>query len=200
MPSSNVSEQKSLSFKLILLALMIYGLAHLSPALPWVSPSSIWNSFGPQTVLAQEEDEEEDEEDEDEEGEEGDGEEAAEGEEGEEEEDLSYLTDIGPAKEIKNAPYTFPGLGNRKAAWGAAQLHILFASFILGCPMFVVIMEVMGARRTQGVRKAIILANVFMGVLTGVIIGSLVKSLSIFTTAFCMECGPAPLPRWLSAF
>ena len=62
-------------------------------------------------------------------------------------------------------------MGNRKATWGAAQLHILFASFILGCPMFVVIMEVMGARRTQGVRKAIILANVFMGVLTGVIIG-----------------------------
>jgi hypothetical protein len=28
--------------------------------------------------------------------------------------------------------------------------------------MFVVIMEVMGARRTQGVRKSIILANVFI--------------------------------------
>ena len=50
-------------------------------------------------------------------------------------------------------------------------MHILFASFILGCPMFVVIMEVMGARRTQGVRKAIILSNVFLGVLIGVVIG-----------------------------
>ena len=37
--------------------------------------------------------------------------------------------------------------------------------------MFVVIMEVMGARRTQGVRKAIILSNVFLGVLIGVVIG-----------------------------
>jgi len=37
--------------------------------------------------------------------------------------------------------------------------------------MFVVIMEVMGARRTQGVRKAIILSNVFLGVLIGVTIG-----------------------------
>ncbi len=41
----------------------------------------------------------------------------------------------------------------------------------MGCPMFVVIMEVMGARRTQGVRKSIILANVFMGILIGVIVG-----------------------------
>ncbi|CCQ91651.1 conserved membrane hypothetical protein, Cytochrome bd-type quinol oxidase subunit 1-like (modular protein) [Nitrospina gracilis 3/211] len=102
------------------------------------------------------------------------GEEGGEGEGGEEaaeEEDLSYLTDIGPAKEIQNTEYTFPGIGNRKATWFAAQLHILFASFILGCPMFVVIMEVMGSRRTQGVRKAIILSNVFLGVLIGVTFG-----------------------------
>jgi cytochrome bd-type quinol oxidase subunit 1 len=183
MPSSNVSEQKSLSFKLILLALVVYGLAHLSPALPGLSSSSILNSLGPQTVLAQEEDEEDEEDDEDEEEgeEEGDGEGASEeGAEGEEpvEDENAYLYDIGPAADIKPAKdikdgggYQFPGLGNRKATWGAAQLHILFASFILGCPMFVVIMEVMGARRTQGVRKAIILANVFMAVLTGVIIG-----------------------------
>ena len=189
MPSSNVSEHKPLSFKLILLALVVYGLAHLSPALPWMSSSSIFNSLGPQTVLAQEDEDEEDDEDE-EEGEDG-GEEEATGEEedsaegdaaaeGEEpvEDENAYLYDIGPAADIKptkeikdGGGYTFPGLGNRKATWGAAQLHILFASFILGCPMFVVIMEVMGARRTQGVRKAIILANVFMAVLTGVIIG-----------------------------
>ncbi len=177
MPSSNVSEQKSLSFKLILLALMVYGLAHLSPALPWMSSSSILNSLGPQTVLAQEdEDDEEDDEDEDEEEEEEGGDEAAEGEA--EEDENAYLYDIGPAADIMPATdirdgggFQFPGLGNRKAVWGAAQLHILFASFILGCPMFVVIMEVLGARRTQGVRKAIILANVFMAVLTGVIIG-----------------------------
>ena len=177
MPSSNVSEQKSLSFKLILLALMVYGLAHLSPALPWMSSSSILNSLGPQTVLAQEdEDDEEDDEDEDEEEEEEGGDEAAEGEA--EEDENAYLYDIGPAADIMPATdirdgggFQFPGLGNRKAVWGAAQLHILFASFILGCPMFVVIMEVLGARRTQGVRKAIILTNVFMAVLTGVIIG-----------------------------
>ncbi|MBT5968972.1 MAG: hypothetical protein HOG61_06300, partial [Nitrospina sp.] len=116
-----------------------------------------------------EEDEEEDEEEEDEEDENGDGEEAAEGEE--EGEDLSYLTDIGPAKDHEFEEVSFLGLSNRKFTWFAAQMHILFASFILGCPMFVVIMEVMGARRTQGVRKAIILSNVFLGVLIGVVIG-----------------------------
>ena len=93
-------------------------------------------------------------------------------EEGEpEEEDLSYLTDIGPAAEHEFEDYSFLGMSNRKFTWAAAQLHILFASFILGCPMFVVIMEVMGARRTQGVRKAIILSNVFLAVLIGVVIG-----------------------------
>ncbi len=167
MPESSVTEKQSLSIRFILLFLLVYGLAHLTPALPWVSPSSFLNGLGPQIVLAEEdgEDEEDDEDEEDEE----DSEEAA--EEGEEEDDKAYLYDIGPAKDIKNTEFIFPGLGNRKAVWGAAQLHILFASFILGCPMFVVIMEVMGARRTQGVRKAVILSNVFMGVLIGVIIG-----------------------------
>ncbi|MDH5763958.1 MAG: cytochrome ubiquinol oxidase subunit I [Nitrospinota bacterium] len=182
MPSSNVSEQKPFSFKLVLLALFAYSLVHLSPALPGASTSSfIQNLMGPQSVLAQDDEDEEDEEEggDEEGGGEETGGEAAEGDEAAAEEDENaYLYDIGPAKDIKptkelkdGGGYTFPGLGNRKATWGAAQLHILFASFILGCPMFVVIMEVMGARRTQGVRKAIILANVFMGVLTGVIIG-----------------------------
>ena len=115
-------------------------------------------------------DDDHDYEDEDED-EEGGEEESAGEEEGEEEEDLSYLTDIGPAAEHEFEDYSFLGMSNRKFTWAAAQLHILFASFILGCPMFVVIMEVMGARRTQGVRKAIILSNVFLAVLIGVVIG-----------------------------
>ena len=127
---------------------------------------------GPAIAYAEEDEEfdEEEDEEEEEEGEEEGGEEAAEGEE-EEGEDLSYLTDIGLAKEHEFEEFSFLGMSNRKFTWFAAQLHILFASFILGCPMFVVIMEVMGARRTQGVRKAIIFSNVFLGVLIGVVIG-----------------------------
>ena len=141
--------------------MMVYLLGHVSPFIP-VSVNSLFSSLSFQSLAYAEEDDEEDEEEEEDGGEE---------EGGEEEEDLSYLTDIGPAAEHEFEEFSFLGFSNRKFTWAAAQLHILFASFILGCPMFVVIMEVMGARRTQGVRKAIILSNVFLGVLIGVVIG-----------------------------
>jgi len=156
--------------------ILIYGLVHIGPALTPLSSSGAAFEFGGvASVYAEEDDEEDEDEDEDEEDEdEGGGDEEGEGEGDEaatEEDDKSYLTDIGPAKEHEFPEYSFMGTSNRKFTWFAAQLHILFASFILGCPMFVVIMEVMGARRTQGVRKSIILSNVFLGVLIGVVIG-----------------------------
>ncbi len=40
----------------------------------------------------------------------------------------------------------FPYTGNRTAVWIVAQLHILFAAFILGAPIFVVISEWLGYR------------------------------------------------------
>ncbi|MZH14172.1 MAG: hypothetical protein F3742_05305 [Nitrospinae bacterium] len=159
--------------KTILCLMMIYLLGHVSPFLT-VTSNPVFSNLNLQTLAYAEEDEddEEDEDEDDEEDEDEDEEEEGGGEEeGGEEEDLSYLTDIGPAADHEFEEFSFLGLSNRKFTWAAAQLHILFASFILGCPMFVVIMEVMGARRTQGVRKAIILSNVFLGVLIGVVIG-----------------------------
>ncbi len=41
----------------------------------------------------------------------------------------------------------FPFTGNRMAVWIVAQLHILFAAFILGAPIFVVISEWLGYRK-----------------------------------------------------
>ena len=38
----------------------------------------------------------------------------------------------------------FPVIGSRNAAWIAAQLHLLFGSFILGVPMFAIIIEFIG--------------------------------------------------------
>ena len=177
MDSARDLQNKTPFFKLICSLLLIYGLVHLAPE-PFLSSS--FDTMGPAKVYAQEDEEfeefeEEEEFEEDEgEGEEGGEEASAEGEEGaegEEVDDKAYLTDIGPAADHEFEAYSFMGLSNRKITWVAAQLHILFASFILGCPMFVVIMEVMGARRTQGVRKAIIVSNVFLGVLIGVTIG-----------------------------
>jgi len=182
MDSSRNLQKKPFLLTVIGVLLFIYGMVHLAPQ-SWPAISSFTAVFGPSEVYAQEgefvdaEEEMDEGEEEDADAEDaGGGEEASgEGEEGgdavAEEEDKSYLTDIGPAKDHEFEPYSFMGLSNRKFTWLAAQLHILFASFILGCPMFVVIMEVMGARRTQGVRKAIILSNVFLGVLIGVVIG-----------------------------
>ena len=162
---------KSTFFKSLICLIFVYVLGHLTPFLP-VTSNPIFANLSFQTLAyaeEEEEEEEDEEEDEGEEGEEGGGEEEASAEE--EAEDLSYLTDIGPAADHEFKEFSFLGMSNRKLTWAAAQLHILFASFILGCPMFVVIMEVMGARRTQGVRKAIILSNVFLAVLIGVVIG-----------------------------
>ncbi|SPP63498.1 cytochrome ubiquinol oxidase subunit I [Nitrospira lenta] len=44
-------------------------------------------------------------------------------------------------------PVEFPYTGNRTAVWIVAQLHILFAGFILGAPIFVVISEWLGYRK-----------------------------------------------------
>mgnify|MGYP006363908265 FL=1 len=38
-------------------------------------------------------------------------------------------------------PVDFPYAGNRAGVWVVAQLHILFAAFILGAPIFVVVAE-----------------------------------------------------------
>jgi cytochrome d ubiquinol oxidase subunit I len=50
--------------------------------------------------------------------------------------------------QVPNAPLAeFPYTGNRTAVWIVAQLHILFAAFILGAPIFVVISEWLGYRK-----------------------------------------------------
>jgi len=38
----------------------------------------------------------------------------------------------------------FPGIGGRGAVWIAAQVHLMFAAFVLGVPMFAVVMEAIG--------------------------------------------------------
>jgi cytochrome d ubiquinol oxidase subunit I len=63
---------------------------------------------------------------------------------------LAGLLVIGSAAyaQIPNAPASeFPYTGNRTAVWIVAQLHILFAGFILGAPIFVVISEWLGYRK-----------------------------------------------------
>ncbi|HZN45701.1 MAG TPA: cytochrome ubiquinol oxidase subunit I [Nitrospiraceae bacterium] len=51
------------------------------------------------------------------------------------------------AQGLNAPPVEFPYTGNRTAVWIVAQLHILFAGFILGAPIFVVIAEWLGYRK-----------------------------------------------------
>ncbi|MGH9783515.1 MAG: cytochrome ubiquinol oxidase subunit I, partial [Terriglobia bacterium] len=63
---------------------------------------------------------------------------------------LGLVATFGTAAyaQVPNAPVAeFPYTGNRTAVWIVAQLHILFAAFILGAPIFVVISEWLGYRK-----------------------------------------------------
>ncbi|MCA9498497.1 MAG: cytochrome ubiquinol oxidase subunit I [Nitrospirales bacterium] len=46
-------------------------------------------------------------------------------------------------------PVDFPYSGNRTAVWVVAQLHILFAAFILGAPIFAVVAEWLGFKNND---------------------------------------------------
>jgi cytochrome bd ubiquinol oxidase subunit I len=54
------------------------------------------------------------------------------------------------AKDAQDKPYeeaqyrTFPVVGSRVAIWAVAQLHLLFAAFVLAVPIFAFIVEVIG--------------------------------------------------------
>lgn len=63
---------------------------------------------------------------------------------------LGLLVSLGTAvyAQVPSAPsIEFPYTGNRAAVWVVAQLHILFAGFILGAPIFIVISEWLGYRK-----------------------------------------------------
>jgi cytochrome bd-type quinol oxidase subunit 1 len=60
---------------------------------------------------------------------------------------LCLAADPAWAQEQKEAAYrAFPYVGSRLAVWVVAQVHLNFAAFILGVPIFAVIIEFMGWR------------------------------------------------------
>jgi cytochrome bd-type quinol oxidase subunit 1 len=55
--------------------------------------------------------------------------------------------DKGKAKPYEEVAYrAFPKIGSRTAIWIVAQLHLLFAAFVLAVPLFAVIIEFIGYR------------------------------------------------------
>ncbi len=63
---------------------------------------------------------------------------------------IAVLVSVLPAfaqDAVKEPAYrNFPLLGSRLAVWAVAQLHLNFAAFILGVPIFAVIIEIIGWR------------------------------------------------------
>ncbi len=56
----------------------------------------------------------------------------------------SLLALLQTAADAGRAYGEFPGIGARGAVWIAAEVHLMFAAFVLGVPMFAVITELIG--------------------------------------------------------
>ena len=96
------------------------------------------------------------------------------------------------AQEAGISPVDFPYTGNRTAVWIVAQLHILFAAFILGAPIFVVISEWLGYRKQDArydrlakeVTKVTVILFSMTAVTGGLFIFVLLAAYPQFTTSF----------------
>ncbi len=96
------------------------------------------------------------------------------------------------AQEAGTSPVDFPYTGNRTAVWIVAQLHILFAAFILGAPIFVVISEWLGYRKqdprydrlAREVTKVTVILFSMTAVTGGLFIFVLLAAYPQFTTSF----------------
>jgi cytochrome d ubiquinol oxidase subunit I len=58
---------------------------------------------------------------------------------------FQLFPDVAWAQDIPMREYgDFPMVGSRVAVWIAAQVHLLFAAFVLGVPMFAIVAEAVG--------------------------------------------------------
>jgi hypothetical protein len=96
------------------------------------------------------------------------------------------------AQEVGASSVEFPYTGNRTAVWIVAQLHILFAAFILGAPIFVVISEWLGYRKqdprydrlAKEITKVTVILFSMTAVTGGLFIFVLLAAYPQFTTSF----------------
>jgi len=56
----------------------------------------------------------------------------------------SLVALLQAAADTAGAYGRFPGIGARGAVWIAAEVHLMFAAFVLGVPMFAVVTELIG--------------------------------------------------------
>ncbi len=87
-------------------------------------------------------------------------------------------------------PVEFPYTGNRTAVWIVAQLHILFAAFILGAPIFAVVSEWLGYknqdpkydRLAKEITKVTVILYSMTALTGGLFIFVLLATYPVFTT------------------
>ncbi|MEE9324061.1 MAG: cytochrome ubiquinol oxidase subunit I [Dehalococcoidia bacterium] len=103
-------------------------------------------------------------------------------------------------------PIDIPVIGARSAVWMAAQLHLFFAAFVLGAPIFIVLCEYLGAapgRRNWRVRLPIagalvvlaLLAVIFAGAFTDRVIILLAAALLLVVLLYIRPTGDARYER-----
>src|SRR6476619_4192152 len=105
---------------------------------------------------------------------------------------LVLIGGIVNAQEVAASAVEFPYTGNRTAVWIVAQLHILFAAFILGAPIFVVIAEWLGYRKqdprydrlAREITKVTVILFSMTAVTGGLFIFVLLAAYPQFTTSF----------------
>jgi cytochrome bd-type quinol oxidase subunit 1 len=73
--------------------------------------------------------------------------------------------------EVPLGKFPLFGVSNRDITWIMAALHILFASFILGCPLFIIVSEAIGAEKTPGVNRVNAILCTLVGVFAGSVVG-----------------------------
>lgn len=103
-----------------------------------------------------------------------------------------FVAPAAYAQELGASSVNFPYTGNRTAVWVVAQLHILFAAFILGTPIFVVIAEWLGYRKqdprydrmAKEITKVTVILFSLTAVTGGFFIFILLAAYPAFTTWF----------------
>jgi cytochrome bd-type quinol oxidase subunit 1 len=110
---------------------------------------------------------------------------------------LIFMTSVAVAQDGDPSEYRqFPIIGSRVAIWITAQVHLMFAAFMLGVPMFAIVVEYVGIR--TGDKRFDDLAREFTKLV--MIAASLTAALGALFTFLLFTLYPAYMARLTAIF
>lgn len=110
---------------------------------------------------------------------------------------LVFMTGVALAQDGEPSEYRqFPIIGSRVAIWITAQVHLMFAAFMLGVPMFAIVVEYVGVR--TGDKRFDDLAREFTKLV--MIAASLTAALGALFTFLLFTLYPAYMARLTAIF